>query len=128
MAMPGTNELMPILIDELRLIELKKLFARTQAHQLGEFVRVFRETSKAAVKALVDASADTPLDDLRTEAHRLKGASLNIGAPALAELASSLELKAKRGDRAVFETRRYEISTLHNETLKELKEVLMRIG
>lgn len=119
---------MQLLIDELRLIELKKLFARTNSHQLHEFVRAFKDTAKDSVDFLVNAPADAELETLRIEAHRLKGASLNIGAPALAELAASLEMGARNGDRSGFTTQRDAILNLHRTTLAELNETLRKIA
>ncbi|MBN8219689.1 MAG: Hpt domain-containing protein [Spirochaetes bacterium] len=118
---------MQILIDELRLIELKKLFARTHSHQLHEFVRAFKDTAKSAVEILVNAPHETELETLRVEAHRLKGASLNIGAPALAELAASLEAGARSGDRTAFTAQRETIISLHENTVAELNDTLRKI-
>jgi HPt (histidine-containing phosphotransfer) domain-containing protein len=118
---------MALLIDDLRIIELKKLFAKTQSHQLHEFVTVFRETAETAVDTIENAGKNTPLDEILREAHRLKGASLNIGAPALADLAAWIEKKAKAGDRQALDSNQDKLKALHAATLSQLAVVLRQL-
>lgn len=118
---------MQILIDELRLADLKKLFTKTESHKLHEFVKIFKETALDAVNALVTAPPDAKYEDLKNAAHRLRGASLNIGAPALAELAAAIEKKLKSGDRNAVTEDIQNLTGLHQKTLQELSQVLIRL-
>lgn len=118
---------MSVLIDDLRIIELKELFAKTRGHQLHEFVSIFRETAKVAVNTLDDPTTSKSLEEIRLEAHRLKGVSLNIGAPALAELAAWIETKAKAGERGALASIDGKLKALHAATLTELNAVLKLI-
>lgn len=121
------NAGMQILIDELRLADLKRLFTKTESHKLHEFVKIFKETALDAVNALVSASPETKTEDLKNAAHRLRGASLNIGAPALADLAAAMEKKLKKGDRAGLTEDIQQLTGLHQETLRELSRVLLHL-
>jgi HPt (histidine-containing phosphotransfer) domain-containing protein len=118
---------MQVLIDELRIMELKRLFAKTNGSGLHEFITAFKESAEIAVTALTTPLENTTLESLRIQAHRLKGASLNLGAPALAELATKLEIHAKMGDRLVCIIWCSEIRALHEKTIIELNEILKKI-
>lgn len=118
---------MQMLIDELRLADLKKLFTKTESHKLHEFVKTFKETALDALNIIVSAPLDAKSEDMKNAAHRLRGASLNIGAPALAELAASIEKKLKRGDSSGLGEAREQLADLHQKTLNELSQVLVRL-
>ena len=118
---------MQILVDELRLADLKRLFTKTESHKLHEFVKIFKGTALDAVNTLVSASPEAKTEDLENAAHRLRGASLNIGAPALADLAAAIEKKLKKGDRSGLTEEIKQLNGLHQETLRELSQVLIRL-
>jgi CheY-like chemotaxis protein/HPt (histidine-containing phosphotransfer) domain-containing protein len=63
-----------------------------------EVLDEYRQANDADLSAAADALAAAEFEDVRSAAHRIKGAARMIGAAALSDAAASLELAARSGD------------------------------
>jgi HPt (histidine-containing phosphotransfer) domain-containing protein len=67
---------------------------------IDELLAVFRESVLAEQARMREAQSAGALDEYAAAAHRLRGAALSMGAPALAEIAGTLTAAARTGDAA----------------------------
>jgi PAS domain S-box-containing protein len=63
-----------------------------------EVLEEYRQANDADLAAAAEAFAAAEFEDVRSAAHRIKGAARMIGAASLSEAAASLELAARSGD------------------------------
>jgi CheY-like chemotaxis protein/anti-sigma regulatory factor (Ser/Thr protein kinase) len=64
----------------------------------GEVLEEYRQANDADLAAAALAMAEEEFEDVRSAAHRIKGAARMIGATGLSDAAASLELAARSGD------------------------------
>jgi len=76
------------------IAELKDILA----DDFNTLVDSFVEDAQRRLRKLKEGIAASDSDMIRTEAHSLKGSSLNLGAQLLPELCSQMENKGKSGD------------------------------
>jgi len=81
------------LLDEARLDELQEIMA----DDFGLLVETFLNDSNALFERLQGLTAPGQEPELSKVAHSLKGACLNLGAEALADLCLTLESQARTG-------------------------------
>ena len=90
---PRTAEVLDrAVIDELRSLE---------GDVAREVVKLYLEDSVSQLEMLAAAVADDDDDDVAALAHRLKGASLAVGAVLVSTIASELEARARSCDLSI---------------------------
>lgn len=78
-------------LDPQTLRRWQQLAARTHSPIFAEILSTFRQDALLTVQALRREAEAGQADELRRLGHKLRGASLNLGANRLAELAAQLE-------------------------------------
>ncbi len=87
-------------IDQQRLEDLRDLGTATNSNFLALLADMFATDGAAGLGAMREALAVPASADLREAAHKLKGASANIGANRVAALCGELEVAAADPDLA----------------------------
>lgn len=91
---------------------------------LAELVSVFLDVASEDVPALQAHAADGQLDEVKTRAHRLKGASATVGAEVFSVRCQAIEEAAQAGQRDVVQENAETLPELLQETRAEFREVL----
>ena len=92
-------------------------------------LNLFEDHSKEAVVRLAAAAKGTDALEKASAAHALKSMSLNVGARALAEICSEIELHAKAGDEVASQLRKArELFIKTHEALPSVKEQFCTIA
>ena len=79
----------PAAIDELRAL---------MGDEFGSLIDAFHTDSREQIDAIAGAIADADAEQLRRQAHGLRGACINLGANELAELCHRIEECGRAGD------------------------------
>lgn len=85
------------LVDPSMITMLSELRMPGQPDPVLEILEMYREDGASVVKWIADAHEAGDADQLRRAAHRLKGASANVGATELAGVLTRLEKMARDG-------------------------------
>ena len=86
-----------------------------------EVVGIYLDSSGLCIEKIIKAYDDEDLNSYGINVHSLKSTSLSIGAEKLSELARSLELAAKNGDREFVESNHDTLIRFYDEVIAELK-------
>jgi len=97
------------------LARLREIGLLDERSFLTETSELYMTDAKGAVGAMQDAFASGDLHALREAAHRLKGASLNLGVTMVATPAQQVEERARRGE---FAGAPSAIATIEGELLR----------
>ena len=89
---------LPPAIDAARLEEA----TGGDAEFCAELLDTFLEDATVRVEALALAIAEQRISTIIAESHTIKGASANVGADRMRDLASRIEAAARRGDSSQF--------------------------
>ena len=81
----------PTALDPATLQRLKNLAQATEASLLARLLEIFQNDAAAQITALYQTVEENDKVSLRAAAHRLKGASLNIGALGMGNICQRLE-------------------------------------
>ncbi len=115
------------LVDAKRIHELKNLLRRTTGSTIHELIRTFRESVDTSLADLTTASTEHDLSKISKQVHRIKGASLSIGAIRLAHLAERVEEATGEYGSSGFDALLGEFPGLYAETLSALSETRKQI-
>jgi CheY-like chemotaxis protein len=113
-------------LDAEALERLRDLAAATDASLLGQIFEAFLTDGEARLIALQHALQESDAADLRKAAHALKGASANIGARRMAEIAEQLQALGEAGSVAgaapLIEALQVEFAGVRTEITVELEK------
>lgn len=65
---------------------------------MGDLLEIFLDDTPHQISALYEAVENNRAEDIRLQAHTIKGSAANIGAPALKEAALNMENSGRDGD------------------------------
>lgn len=103
-------------------VKLGMKYAGGNEKMYREVVGIYLDSSGLCVEKIIRAFYDEDLNSYGINVHSLKSTSLSIGAEKLSELARSLELAAKNGDREFVESNHQMLIRLYDEVIAELKD------
>ena len=112
---------------DLRLIDsIRSLNSEGRPDLLAELVGIFSETTPALLGSLDDCIVAGNAPMVQRVAHRLKGASGNVGARYMSRLCSELESLVRESPAETLEFKRFsaEIRSAFNESLGALSSLL----
>jgi signal transduction histidine kinase/DNA-binding response OmpR family regulator/HPt (histidine-containing phosphotransfer) domain-containing protein len=110
-----------VLYDRSRLDELRE-YDTPDGSVVRAALDAFAEQAPAHLEDLRTRIASGDAPGVRESAHALKGSASNVGAVALAALASSLELDARRGELAAAPGLLEGLATCLERTLQEMRQ------
>jgi histidine phosphotransfer protein HptB len=119
--------LMPPNVIDMRLIDnIRSLNTDGRPDLLAELVTIFRQTTPDLLKSLDDAIGRVDVKMIGRIAHRLKGASGNVGAKQMSRVCAELEMLAKSAAQSPSDFKRYAsaVQQSYSEALSAL-EMLM---
>ncbi|MGQ9804615.1 MAG: PAS domain S-box protein [Chlorobiales bacterium] len=108
-----------VLLDPNAIQILSELSEQTGRNLISEIIDLFFEHAPVQLKRLSDAISEQNFKQASMTAHRLKGASLNVGAKRVAELCQSLEDAAQNN--ILLLDAWEELQSVFPETLRLLK-------
>lgn len=115
-------------LDEAAIERLKKLardVARPGEDLLGEIYALYAKDARARAAGIAAACARGAYDEAAALAHALKGASANVGARHVREVAAELEAAARANDAATLEGR---AAALVDEVERSLDALASALG
>ena len=84
-------------------------------------IETFLEDLPAQIKQLKEAVTTGEAQSVERQAHKIKGASANLGGEALRALASAIEQAGKAGDMALIASRMAELDDRFDALMRALK-------
>jgi CheY-like chemotaxis protein len=90
-------------IDTGRLAEILGIAAKRDPGAVGQLIDIYKRDYKETLHSLKEGLVEEDASRLQTGAHRLKGASLNLGIVAIADLCRSIENSAAARDIAAIQ-------------------------
>lgn len=113
------------LIDLNQISILIKLGGDDDPALINQFIETYFEDSPAIIQKIGQSIKDKDAKELKASAHKLKGASGNIGASYMQKLCLALENAAKENNLTEAETLYKELLTSYDKTKQELSRFMV---
>lgn len=112
------------LLDRKTIQALRELSEDAEDKLLAALVQIYADTTPELVRQMIEAIETKGYEHAFQLAHRLKGASFNVGAAAYAALCGAIESAAQAQDNARLREALPEALALHRKTLTALQTVI----